>query len=190
MNMKNTGVMKYIVVLILFVLTFSACEKRKLEFEVPIQIVNNSSIYYSRIFEKNVKKKLEKRNFRIVSFDTDFQLILDYWDSYETTNYETVYDDCDYGVYTYELESEEAEGTILLMEGQRIIDEWYFHESNSEYLRAGDGLLIELFSNDEEEEQDCTEYTVKSTSFNGISSKLRSQARHVANDMVDYFNGY
>ncbi len=181
--------MKNIVIIIILTLVSFSCEK--LEYEIPVQIVNMDCSSYSKVFEKAIKNKLSRRNFQIVDYGALYVLTINdfYFDEWD--KYETVYDDCtSNGAVEYELHVEEVRGTVTFREGNEIIESWEIQASESESLSEGKPLLVEILSSDDDCEEygdcpDCTDYHVSSPGVFNIKNRLKNSARKIAKDMVD-----
>jgi hypothetical protein len=182
--------MKHINLILLVGIILCSCEK--LDEEILIQIINKDGGSYSKTFEKAIENKLDRRNFIIVHSETEYVLEIEDFNLYDYYDYETVYDDCDYGTNEYELLVEEISGFISLYDRNGLIESWKIDASQSEYVSEGEPLLIEIFSSDDDCEDegncDCNDYYVKSPGIFNINSELRTEARKIANDLVDFFS--
>ena len=179
--------MKKTILICLILGSLLSCEK--LETEIPIKIINNSSGSYSNVFERALEKKLSRRNFDVVEYETMYTIVLTDFYVDEWYEYETVYDDCDYGTTEYELLNEQLFATVSFYKFEDNIESWNIDASQSEYLKEGDSFLVDILTSDDDCEDEgncnCTEYRVKSPGILNINNDLRSSARNIANDLVD-----
>ncbi len=181
--------MKNSLMVIILIIVFTSCEK--LEYEIPVQIINNDGGSYSEGFEKAIKNKLSRRNFLVVDYETNYAVTISGFYIQESFDYETVYDDCNGGTVEYELRTEWLNGVVTLWNGNEIVKEWKVEASESEHLKGGEPLLIDILTPDCEDDGDCpecTEYYIKSPLVININNDLRLTAKRIANYMVDMMN--